>query len=315
MKLSGMFGLRPNARYISASVAALGALAITAQANAADIYAPGPGGFKDIPVVAVPPPLWTGFYAGINVGAAWTHLNVNRFIEPGATSCVAPGNLWPSNDWKNIPGFCFPGRDLNSTNAFGGGQFGYNWQGWGNFVFGLEVDLEGVGGGNERSFFGRTRLDHGEKFPRGTPIAATFKEDGGFAGDVTGRLGYTWGNWMLYAKGGFAWFDPHLSASAVAFDKNGLPFGSISGFDNNNTLTGWTVGGGVEWLLNPNWSVKLEYLHYDFGLNDNNWNATFCKDGVCSTFGNFRIFDRDLTVDTVKLGVNYHLTSGYVPLK
>ena len=47
-------------------------------------------------------------------------------------------------------------------------------------------------------------------------------------------------------------------------------------FDNNTTLTGWTVGGGVEWLLNPNWSVKVEYLYYDFGLNDNNWNATIC---------------------------------------
>ena len=49
MKLSGIFGLRPSAKYISASVAALGALAITAQANAADIYAPVPGGYKDIP--------------------------------------------------------------------------------------------------------------------------------------------------------------------------------------------------------------------------------------------------------------------------
>ena len=94
-----------------------------------------------------------------------------------------------------------------------------------------------------------------------------------------------------------------------------MPVGTIRNFDNNNSLTGWTVGGGVEWLLNPNWSVKLEYLYYDFGLNDNNWNATFCNDGRCNTIGNWRLFDHDLTVNTVKLGVNYHLTSGYVPLK
>jgi len=80
MKLSGIFGLRPSAKYISASVAALGALAITAQANAADIYAPAPGGYKDIPVIA-PPPVWTGFYAGVNLGAAWSELNINRFHE------------------------------------------------------------------------------------------------------------------------------------------------------------------------------------------------------------------------------------------
>jgi opacity protein-like surface antigen len=82
-------------------------------------------------------------------------------------------------------------------------------------------------------------------------------------------------------------------------------------------LTGWTVGGGVEWLLNPSWSVKVEYLYYDFGLNDNNWNATFCPvgGGACGSFASWRVFDHDLTVNTVKLGVNYHLTSGYVPLK
>ena len=147
MKFSGIFGLRPSAKYISASVAALGALAITAQANAADIYAPVPGGYKDIPVIA-PMPVWTGFYAGVNMGAAWSELNVNRFYEPGYTTCVAPG--------VSGGGYCFGGDRLNSTNAFGGGQFGYNWQGWGNFVVGLEVDLEGIAGGNERSFFGVT---------------------------------------------------------------------------------------------------------------------------------------------------------------
>ena len=304
MKLSGIFGHRPSARYLSASVAALGALAITAQANAADIYAPVPGGYKDIPVIA-PVPVWTGFYAGINMGAAWSQLNVDRFYEPGYTTCVAPG--------VNGGGYCFGGDRLNSTNAFGGGQFGYNWQGWGNFVVGLEVDLEGIAGGNERSFFGVTHPVGAV----GTPISATFKENGGFAGDVTGRLGYAWGNWMLYAKGGFAWFNPDISARATAYDGRGVPVATIGGFNNDTTLTGWTIGGGVEWLLNPNWSVKVEYLYYDFGLNDRDWNATYCpaSGASCSTYGSWRVFDHDLTVNTVKLGVNYHLTSGYVPLK
>ena len=29
--------------------------------------------------------------------------------------------------------------------------------------------------------------------------------------------------------------------------------------------TGWVVGGGVEWMFLPNWSLKAEYLHYDLG--------------------------------------------------
>ena len=33
-------------------------------------------------------------------------------------------------------------------------------------------------------------------------------------GSVTGRLGYTWGPSLLYVKGGYAWAENQLSASA-----------------------------------------------------------------------------------------------------
>jgi outer membrane immunogenic protein len=29
--------------------------------------------------------------------------------------------------------------------------------------------------------------------------------------------------------------------------------------------TGWTAGGGLEWLFLPSWSFKVEYLYYDLG--------------------------------------------------
>ena len=70
----------------------------------------------------------------------------------------------------------------------------------------------------------------------------------------------------------------------------------------NNTLTGWTVGGGVEYMLNPNWTVKAEYLHFDLGNVNNTWN-------------DIQVTHGDLTIDTVKLGVNYIWNRGYAPLK
>jgi outer membrane immunogenic protein len=28
-------------------------------------------------------------------------------------------------------------------------------------------------------------------------------------------------------------------------------------------VTGWTLGGGIEAMICPNWSIKAEYLHVD----------------------------------------------------
>ena len=49
-------------------------------------------------------------------------------------------------------------------------------------------------------------------------------------------------------------------------------------------------------MVGPNWSIKAEYLHFDFSGDDNHC----CGDG----FNDFRN-NADLTVDTVKLGFNY----------
>ena len=77
--------------------------------------------------------------------------------------------------------------------------------------------------------------------------------------------------------------------------------------NHNTTLTGWTVGGGVEWKVSPMWSIKVEYLHFDFS----NFNNTCCNDwisqqdwGTNSVHNNFDNH-ANLQVDTVKLGFNY----------
>ena len=32
-----------------------------------------------------------------------------------------------------------------------------------------------------------------------------------------------------------------------------------------DSLIGWTAGGGAEWMFTPDWSVKIDYLRYDLG--------------------------------------------------
>jgi outer membrane immunogenic protein len=110
---------------------------------------------------------------------------------------------------------------LNDDNGddghfLGGGQIGYNHQFSPNWVLGIEADYSFVDTGN-RDFFGE-----------GSPFANRG------LGSVTGRLGYTWGPAMLYAKGGFAWADTRVS--------NGLVLDS-----GNGGRDGYTVGGGLEY--------------------------------------------------------------------
>ncbi|MFT4079757.1 outer membrane protein [Rhodomicrobium sp.] len=287
-------------KFALVSTVALGTLSIAAQANAADIYTPST---KDAPIVVVPP-TWTGFYFGGHLGAAWSQIDTNK-------NTYYDGYHWKDENHVTYYGQSpFGGNNLNDQNAFGGGQFGYNWQTGGNFVFGIEVDIGGLGGENEKTFFGNTT--YGSDADLQDVFAVRVKSEGGFYGDVTGRLGYAWGNTLLYAKGGFAWIQPELKVSVAAYDNNtGDTYGISRTFD--DTLTGWTVGGGLEFLLNPNWSVKVEYLHYNFELDNNRWNWGDTDWAANS----WKLFNNDLTIDTVKLGVNYKFGSApvYTPLK
>jgi outer membrane immunogenic protein len=81
-------------------------------------------------------------------------------------------------------------------------------------------------------------------------------------------------------------------------------FGSIS-----NSRVGWTAGGGVEWLFAPNWSVKVEYLHYDigrvtYGLSPlDNFNTA----GMLFTSG-APVASARFNGNIVRAGLNYHFT-------
>ncbi len=220
----------------------------------------------------MPPPVWQGFYFGGNIGGAWGNISDDRtsqFFFPGESAFFRTG-------------------EMNGSGIFGGIQLGYNWQA-GNccFVFGIEADF----GGMDVGINGQSLL-----VPGGNATFASFRTSGsgGWYGDVTGRLGYSWGRALLYAKGGFAWFNPNLSVNeAVVID-------SAAAFSQNSSsgaLTGWTVGGGVEYMITARWKWKFEYLHFDFSNNDNNC----CFDGIRNT----RLFSNDLTVDTIKIGFNY----------
>jgi len=150
--------------------------------------------------------------------------------------------------------------------GFGGGQLGYNWQ-RGNIVFGLEGDIQAG------DISGRAYTFDGD----------TARSDVNWFSTVRGRLGFTNGPWLLYATGGLAIADVDNRVNLV-----GAP-----SFHNSETLTGYAVGGGLEWKFTQNWSAKAEYLYLGLG------NSTlYNSDGDSGRVNN--------DIQTVRVGLNYH---------
>jgi outer membrane immunogenic protein len=159
----------------------------------------------------------------------WTGFYVGAYVGGG----------WGHNPWSN-PTDGFLGN-TNLSGFIGSLQGGYNWQ-FGNVVTGIELSagLSTIDGDFEArrwNFAGKVR---------GIETA-------------TGRLGFTAGpgaNTLWYVKGGAAWAQYKFTTDWPEIDTH---------FESNKTLSGWTIGAGLEHRVTSNVSLVLEYKHYDFG--------------------------------------------------
>ena len=67
----------------------------------------------------------------------------------------------------------------------------------------------------------------------------------------------------------------------------------------SNTRTGWTAGGGVEWMFVPNWTAKAEYLYVDLD-----------SDGATGSLGWNYGYHFHPEIKVVRVGVNYLFNFG-----
>ncbi|MBN8964638.1 MAG: porin family protein [Rhizobiales bacterium] len=228
-------------------------------------------------VSAVPPVTnWTGLYVGGHVGYGWG--DEKNVATTGNTNFVA--------------GHVFDPTDVNGI--IGGGQFGANFQA-GSWVFGLEGEYSASGIDGRRAEL--TELNPQPNLPR----TSTSHPEVDWLADVTGRVGYSWGNWLVYAKGGGAW--THTKGSSVVSNAVNAALATTVGSENRS---GWLVGGGVEWVLSQNWSAKIEYNYMDFGTKG--ISRTNITPGP--NLGNVNLRDSSLTLNTIKFGVNYRFNWG-----
>ena len=134
---------------------------------------------------------------------------------------------------------------VTGTGGIFGGQIGANWQ-LQTFVLGAEADFSGF-----------SNLEGSTSFFETGPVAETetLTHQITSLGTARGRVGVLVAPMvLLYGTGGFAW--------GKVNDQLPVAFG---GFSSSGTRTGWTAGGGVEWMVAPHWSVKAEGLYVDLG--------------------------------------------------
>jgi outer membrane immunogenic protein len=226
--------------------------------------------------LAPPPPTWTGFYAGLNLGGGW-----------GADSGY-------SNVWQVIPINASSATLYNITapnyvkgGVLGGGQIGYNYQLSPMFVVGAEADIQGStmgsGGSNQYALL-TTITQTNNNASLGYIVGPTGGQKSiPWFGTVRGRVGVTpMSNLLIYGTAGFGYGSVQYS----------------SGGAQSTTQVGWSAGGGVEWMFMRNWSAKAEYLYMNIaGQNTDPWGVTGAQ--VTNINNNTRW-------NLVRAGVNYH---------
>ena len=198
------------------------------------------------PPVYIAPPVpvftWTGAYIGGNAGYAFdakstfnTTAGAGRtFLQSKASGFTGGGQIGYNMQLGNTP--------------FLGGFGGFGGPAGGGLVIGVEADAA------------YTDLKTNSVFG-GAPYNARTQ----FVGTARGRVGYAFGDLLVFGTGGFAYGGVKDSVGVASADK---------------IATGYAYGGGVEYAI-PTASfvnffhssavtLKAEYLHYDLGTESLN---------------------------------------------
>lgn len=154
-------------------------------------------------------------------------------------------------------------------------------------------------------------------YPGGNfPFYLTGRSDDSFSvkatWDASARLraGYLiMPNVLLYATGGGSWL--HVETNSTCGSQSFCNPPNVNGFapdsiTSSKTLSGWTVGGGVEAMIAPNWFVRAEYRYADYGTYSNT-ETRVCPPAGCGGIGTTQVasYDLDIKTHTATVGVSY----------
>lgn len=292
-------------------------VAVAGSAVAADLpyrtAAPAPA------YVAAPIFTWTGFYVGLNAGAAFNNKNTGSIFTTGLTP--------PNNSIYT------GGGNSNDTAFTGGVTAGYNMQ-FGSFVAGVEGDINYLDRKNGGSGAFPTPANVGPGFDDRTDFAVSRGNGSNYFGTLRGRLGFAFDRALVYGTGGLA-FGGKIGGTGVnqrdysenctnvtvglvttcnangTFTTNATRGLASSGGNNSNV--GYALGGGLEYAFTNSISLKAEYLHVSLGDNSRTFTtlASAAGPGGVPAAGSTMPAGNKITIsdrnkfDVIRAGVNF----------
>lgn len=217
--------------------------AVSTSAFAADLPS------RRAPPVYVPPPVplfsWTGFYVGGDVGYAFGKDSVRQVPAPngiGPAIYYQDGNPNGTTGGMHI-GYNFSTQSLPVLGQFAGGLSGLPFiGGFGGAggVVGVEGDVQGTDYRSQQTFGAFNETSRNE-----------------INGTVRGRVGIAVDRALFFATGGVAFAQFQNSYAAPAF----APFYQQL----TTTRVGYVVGGGVEYAVTTQFSLRAQYLYLNYG--------------------------------------------------
>jgi outer membrane immunogenic protein len=259
-------------------------------ATATAVCLAAPAMAADIPLKAppvVPVFTWMGGYVGVNAGYGWANSHDVVDCETFSTGIVVTVST------------CANFGSIQPRGGFAGGQAGANFIQWGNFIGGLEVDLQWS---DIKDSQAGTVINF---LPGGLNATVTSSNKVAWFGTVRPRFGVAWDRLLVYGTGGFAFgrVDHNFN-----FADN---FGFIAHDQTDTGRIGYVVGAGVEYAFWNNLTAKVEYQYIDFGSRNYDAQLFFAPAGPP---GIFTIFAEHTSLrtdfHTVRAGLNWKFDYG-----
>lgn len=231
---------------------------------------------------------WDGWHIGVNAGVMQTRQIFTTV--PGGTLVTAP--FIGSPNWGANQTAVSPYKFL------AGLQGGYDWVLDDKLVVGVEADLQ-------LSDQSSSKTDTFQ--PVGSPttrLTNTSSSKTPWLSTLRGRIGYLpEPNLMIYGTAGLAY--GRVKSKFTSSANSGGTLIEVFPYKISETAFGYALGGGGEWAINRNWSLKADYTYVRLSTNSSQTVPTAYLGPAAFTTDVVTLSTSKEQINLIRLGLNY----------